>query len=1022
MPTQKINLPTAPREYDVRDQDNMRRLIERALIGSISIDRHASQHALGGFDEVAIDWTQIISGTPSTLAGYGITDAFTKTESDARFAPISHTHSAAEILAGVFPDSYTVAGTFGVTGLTTLAGVNATWIQLDTAFADGSVEGRLQWNSEDGTMEYGLPGGNVTLQVGQEHVIKVKNITGTLIANGAVVYVTGATGNRPTVGLADASTHPEDDALGLATEDIADGQFGYVTSEGLVRDVVTTGMAAGSRLFLQTTPGAFGTTVPDPTDGGTVYIGYVLREHATEGIVLVTPHHVPSMDELSDVEHVTPTVQGQFLRWNVTTGRFELYNADSLSIAATQVTAGAFPDSYTIAGTLGVGGALTVDYTHDGTNPVLYLQNLSPAVTTLHEVEILAKMADTGGTSRNAGGIVWHKKQQWTDGVTALVDSYLNFYVVRNSSLLKVAEFTELGEVNFYGNIASSGSFTIDQGIRSNTGFGIGGLAAAVGFLLSGTTLTGDTEYGLRIQNTFQSTVASYGVDISPTWPAVSGNNYGLHIGDVVNAVTGNYSLYTNAGLVRFGDAVTMASTLDVTGLVSTASIKCGGHIYKGVAASQLTIAGGSTSAAGGNIFLAGESMADYAGDIILRNASTWLLHYDHSETRWEFKIPVVMESTLGVTGTLSVSTITPVTELAVTNQLKADSVIQIGNIRGDDRAGIMRVGVTAATQYMLLGDANDHYVNAPTTLHLRVNNVERLTLTSSATTIAGYLIFNGTIDQLKFTNGDDIFWMRKAADSIALGIYNAVTPAWLLRIADDGDITAAGSLTGITTLDVTGWITATTGVYIGDSTCALSQNVNLLVTTEHGYGRFGPANSSWCHFITDRASYHMDKALTIVGRITNTSAAGPLFGQAAGAQAVNVELQTAAGEERSIQWNTGTSRRWRLLANNTAESGSDAGTNLALVAYNDSGTFIDIPFSVNRVAAGSIVFSSARLVTMGALTASGIITTAATGAGSAGFNLPHGTAPTSPNDGDVWTTTAGLYVRVNGVTVGPLS
>lgn len=37
-------------------------------------------------------------------------------------------------------------------------------------------------------------------------------------------------------------------------------------------------------------------------------------------------------------------------------------------------------------------------------------------------------------------------------------------------------------------------------------------------------------------------------------------------------------------------------------------------------------------------------------------------------------------------------------------------------------------------------------------------------------------------------------------------------------------------------------------------------------------------------------------------------------------------------------------------------------------------------------------------------------------------LNLPHGTAPTTPIDGDVWTTTAGIYVRINGSTVGPLS
>lgn len=35
---------------------------------------------------------------------------------------------------------------------------------------------------------------------------------------------------------------------------------------------------------------------------------------------------------------------------------------------------------------------------------------------------------------------------------------------------------------------------------------------------------------------------------------------------------------------------------------------------------------------------------------------------------------------------------------------------------------------------------------------------------------------------------------------------------------------------------------------------------------------------------------------------------------------------------------------------------------------------------------------------------------------------IMHGVAPSAPVDGDIWTTTAGLYVRVNGVTVGPLS
>ena len=41
---------------------------------------------------------------------------------------------------------------------------------------------------------------------------------------------------------------------------------------------------------------------------------------------------------------------------------------------------------------------------------------------------------------------------------------------------------------------------------------------------------------------------------------------------------------------------------------------------------------------------------------------------------------------------------------------------------------------------------------------------------------------------------------------------------------------------------------------------------------------------------------------------------------------------------------------------------------------------------------------------------------------GVSSLRMPHGSAPTSPVNGDIWTTTAGLFVQVNGSTVGPLS
>lgn len=52
-----------------------------------------------------------------------------------------------------------------------------------------------------------------------------------------------------------------------------------------------------------------------------------------------------------------------------------------------------------------------------------------------------------------------------------------------------------------------------------------------------------------------------------------------------------------------------------------------------------------------------------------------------------------------------------------------------------------------------------------------------------------------------------------------------------------------------------------------------------------------------------------------------------------------------------------------------------------------------------------------------GAKTHTGKVNTAASATGGAGFLIAHGAAPTSPVDGDIWTTTAGLFARINAAT-----
>lgn len=54
--------------------------------------------------------------------------------------------------------------------------------------------------------------------------------------------------------------------------------------------------------------------------------------------------------------------------------------------------------------------------------------------------------------------------------------------------------------------------------------------------------------------------------------------------------------------------------------------------------------------------------------------------------------------------------------------------------------------------------------------------------------------------------------------------------------------------------------------------------------------------------------------------------------------------------------------------------------------------------------------------------TMTGKLNTVASGTANAGVNIPHGSAPTTPTNGDIWSTTAGLFFRANGTTQGPLT
>lgn len=184
--------------------------------------------------------------------------------------------------------------------------------------------GQVQWNNTEGTVEIGLLGGIVVLQLGQESHVRAIQRTGSTIDNGKSVTIIGSTGTVTEIGLTDiAFGTPRDSTIGLTTESIDHNQAGYITTFGLVRGVDTNAWSEGAFLFADaTTPGDL-TNVPSTAPGRAVFIGIVVKKGGVgSGSIYVTPHNQPNLSALSDV-YAPVLNDGDYLRWSAANSRWE---------------------------------------------------------------------------------------------------------------------------------------------------------------------------------------------------------------------------------------------------------------------------------------------------------------------------------------------------------------------------------------------------------------------------------------------------------------------------------------------------------------------------------------------------------------------------------------------------------------------------------------------------------------------------------------------------------------------------
>ena len=157
----------------------------------------------------------------------------------------------------------------------------------DEASAPAHQEGRLFYDSENHALVVYNEESEVAQQLGQEEYLRVRNNTGATITNGTPVIITGSHGNiAPTIAPANAASDVNSRVVGLATHDIENNSFGYVTTYGIVRDIDTSSFSDGDEIFLSTTPGALTATCP-VIPNYCAPIGYVIRSHAANGSILV---------------------------------------------------------------------------------------------------------------------------------------------------------------------------------------------------------------------------------------------------------------------------------------------------------------------------------------------------------------------------------------------------------------------------------------------------------------------------------------------------------------------------------------------------------------------------------------------------------------------------------------------------------------------------------------------------------------------------------------------------------------
>jgi len=209
--------------------------------------------------------------------------------------------------------------------------------------------GRMYWkDNNDKSLNIVMNEDSVTLQVGQEMYYLVKNESGSTINNGSLVKFSGISDNKLVCSLAKGSDNINS-IIGIATQDILNNTFGFVTYFGSVKGLNASGSTVsetwnnGNLLYPHPTINGGLTKTRPSAPNFKQPIAVVTDNSSTDGILLVRMTTGAKLTTLHDVE-INSVSDGDILQYNATNQRWENISGAS----GTFITADATPKTVTV--------------------------------------------------------------------------------------------------------------------------------------------------------------------------------------------------------------------------------------------------------------------------------------------------------------------------------------------------------------------------------------------------------------------------------------------------------------------------------------------------------------------------------------------------------------------------------------------------------------------------------------------------------------------------------------------------